>query len=594
METSTTLPLHVCNVKTTQLVINRLHAFLHGIALLSLFYYRFTSLAEMIKNRDNSSLLLPHVLILISELILSFIWLLSQAPKWKPVARKVYPERLPADEKLPSLDVFICTADPAKEPCVQVMNTVISALSLDYPPDKLHVYLSDDAGSVATFQAIKQALKFSKFWVPFCKKYKVKIACPEAYFLVDESGGDDMFYSSEFIAEKKQIKKRYVEFQEVVAKIIADASISVSRDHPPIIEVIDDANDGGTDSNKGEIPLLVYVAREKRPSQPHNFKAGALNVLLRVSTMISNSPYILVLDCDMYCNDPSSARQAMCFHFDLELSPKLGFVQFPQKFHNINEVDINDGQQRSVWVGFRYISVVEDYFTGFNIHCKGWISVYLDPLRPCFLGETPISLNEILVQQTRWSAGFCQVAMSRFQVLISLFLFVFLSSQLKHMQEVFSTRHPIKTWSNEQRMWMMKSFTSYLFAALQVVMEKLGLTKARFLITNKVVDDEQAKRYQMGVYDFQAPALFMVPLCSLYILNVASFLIGFGRIWQTHKWNEMLIQAFIPLFTTVLHFPLLEGTVLRKDKGRVSPSISLLSALICTIFVSFASLVNYY
>ncbi|KAL0348977.1 UNVERIFIED_CONTAM: Cellulose synthase-like protein E2 [Sesamum angustifolium] len=155
------LPLSDCRVKKTELVINRLHAVLHGIALLALLYYSLTSLTEIIKNND-TALLLPHLLILISELILSFIWLLSQASKWKPVIRKAYPERLPGDEKLPPIDVFICTADRNKEPCLQVMNTVISTMALDYPPDKLHVYLSDDAGSVATLQAIKQAFKFSK------------------------------------------------------------------------------------------------------------------------------------------------------------------------------------------------------------------------------------------------------------------------------------------------------------------------------------------------------------------------------------------------------------------------------------------------
>lgn len=30
----------------------------------------------------------------------------------------------------------------------------------------------------------------------------------------------------------------------------------------------------------GEMPLLVYVSREKRPSHPHCFKAGALNALV--------------------------------------------------------------------------------------------------------------------------------------------------------------------------------------------------------------------------------------------------------------------------------------------------------------------------
>lgn len=34
------------------------------------------------------------------------------------------------------------------------------------------------------------------------------------------------------------------------------------------------------DKSDKEIPLLVYVSREKRPHQPHHFKAGALNVLV--------------------------------------------------------------------------------------------------------------------------------------------------------------------------------------------------------------------------------------------------------------------------------------------------------------------------
>ena len=67
---------------------------------------------------------------------------------------------------------------------------------------------------------------------------------------------------------------------------------------------------------------------------------------LRVSAIMSNSPYILVLDCDMYCNDPTSARQAMCFHLDPQISTSLAFVQFPQKYHNIGKDDIYDSQLR--------------------------------------------------------------------------------------------------------------------------------------------------------------------------------------------------------------------------------------------------------
>ena len=65
--------------------------------------------------------------------------------------------------------------------------------------------------------------------------------------------------------------------------------------------------------------------------------------------MISNSPYILVLDCDMYCNDPTSARRAVCFHLDSKFLHSLAFVQFPQRFHNISKDDIYDNQLRSAF-----------------------------------------------------------------------------------------------------------------------------------------------------------------------------------------------------------------------------------------------------
>lgn len=41
-------------------------------------------------------------------------------------------------------------------------------------------------------------------------------------------------------------------------------------------------NNSGDEIEQVKLPLLVYVSREKKPSRPHNFKAGALNVLVRL------------------------------------------------------------------------------------------------------------------------------------------------------------------------------------------------------------------------------------------------------------------------------------------------------------------------
>ncbi|KAI3504190.1 hypothetical protein L1887_32735 [Cichorium endivia] len=349
MNSTSHQPLNLCHLKTRTIVINRLYALFHSIAITLLIYYRASSILTLI--RTTTQPLIPHLLIFIAELTLSFIWVLRQSYLWRPVTRTVFPERLPEDDQLPPIDVFICTADPEREPPLGVMNTVVSAMALNYPAGKLTVYLSDDGGCPVTLEAMREAWRFAKIWVPFCKKYGVKIICPEAYFAGGGVDDECMVYSDEFAAEKVKVKGDYESFVHKVIKISQSERCRSNNDHSSVVEVVSDEST----HNQREMPLIVYVSREKRPSHPHNFKAGSLNALLRVSSIISNSPYILGLDCDMYCNDGNSARQAMCFHLDPQLSSSLAFVQFPQTFHNISKHDLYDSELRctfkTLWLG---------------------------------------------------------------------------------------------------------------------------------------------------------------------------------------------------------------------------------------------------
>lgn len=72
-----------------------------------------------------------------------------------------------------------------------VINTVLSVMAYEYPPEKLSVYLSDDGGSDITFYALLEASRFAKVWIPFCKKFKVEPRSPGAYFKEAYSGSDD-------------------------------------------------------------------------------------------------------------------------------------------------------------------------------------------------------------------------------------------------------------------------------------------------------------------------------------------------------------------------------------------------------------------
>lgn len=69
-------------------------------------------------------------------------------------------------------------------------------------------------------------------------------------------------------------------------------------------------------------------------------------------------------------------------------------------------------------MGFRYGSLVEDHNTGYRIQCQGWKSVFCDPIRPAFLGSSPITLHDVLNQSKRWSMGLLDVTFSKYNPLL--------------------------------------------------------------------------------------------------------------------------------------------------------------------------------
>ena len=64
--------------------------------------------------------------------------------------------------------------------------------------------------------------------------------------------------------------------------------------------------------------------------------------------------------------------------------------------------------------GVRYECPLEDVITGLQIQCRGWRSVYYNPVRKGFLGMAPTSLGQILIQHKRWSEGFFQISLSNY------------------------------------------------------------------------------------------------------------------------------------------------------------------------------------
>ncbi|XP_073063953.1 cellulose synthase A catalytic subunit 5 [UDP-forming]-like isoform X2 [Primulina eburnea] len=324
---------------------------------------------------------------IICEIWFAVSWIFDQLPKWYPIERETYLDRLSLryekegkPSELAPVDIYVSTVDPMKEPPLITANTVLSILAVDYPIDKVACYVSDDGAAMLTFEALSETSEFARKWVPFCKKYSIEPRAPEWYFVQKVDYLKDKVEPT-FVRERRAMKREYEEFKVRINGLVATAQKVPEdgwtmqdgtpwpgnnvRDHPGMIQVFLGQN-GVRDIEGNELPRLIYVSREKRPGFEHHKKAGAMNSLIRVSAVISNAPYLLNVDCDHYINNSKALREAMCFMMDPQSGKKICYVQFPQRFDGIDKhdrysnrnvvfFDINmkglDGIQGPIYVG---------------------------------------------------------------------------------------------------------------------------------------------------------------------------------------------------------------------------------------------------
>lgn len=94
---------------------------------------------------------------------------------------------------------------------------------------------------------------------------------------------------------------------------------------------------------------------------------------LRVSGLMTNAPYMLNVDCDMYANEADVVRQAMCVFLQKSKSPdRCAFVQFPQEFYDSNSDELAVVQS----VGFVLLAFIY-IFGQFSVLYRLLINLFL-------------------------------------------------------------------------------------------------------------------------------------------------------------------------------------------------------------------------
>ncbi|XP_062187710.1 mixed-linked glucan synthase 4-like [Phragmites australis] len=387
-DSSRPLLFRTMKVKGSILHPYRFLILLRLIAIIAFFIWRIKH-----KNQDGVWL---WVMSMAGDVWFGFSWVLNQLPKLNPVKRvpdltairDQYDSSTSSESKLPGIDVFVTTVDPVDEPILYTVNSILSILAADYPVEKYACYLSDDGGTLIHYEAMLEVAKFATLWIPFCRKHSIEPRAPENYFEVKRRPYMGSM-QEEFMSDHRRVRREYEEFKVRIDSLfntiqqrseaytgknteengvkatwmadgtqwpgtwIEQAENHRKGQHAGIVQVIlnhpshkpqlglPSSIDNPFDFSNVDmrLPMLVYLSRQKRPGYNHQKKAGAMNVLLRVSALLSNAPFVINFDCDHYINNSQALRAAMCFMLDPRDAQNTAFVQFPQRFDDVDPTD---------------------------------------------------------------------------------------------------------------------------------------------------------------------------------------------------------------------------------------------------------------
>ena len=138
---------------------------------------------------------------------------------------------------------------------------------------------------------------------------------------------------------------------------------------------------------------------------------------------------------------------------------------------------------------------------------------------------------------------------------------------------------------------MIKGVSSYLFALIQVVCKMVGLSEVSFEVTSKVVDNEAAKRYEEEMLEFGVASAMFVPPATFAIINLISLVRGLARIMREgyQAFDCMILQLVLCSFIVIISYPIFEAMFMRKDKGRIPTSVTVVSIFVAVSACSVAT-----
>ena len=162
------------------------------------------------------------------------------------------------------------------------------------------------------------------------------------------------------------------------------------------------------------------------------------------------------------------------------------------------------------------------------------------------------------------------------------FAYVFVAKNAYSILETVSCGETFKTLWNFERMWMMRSATSYLFAFIDNLIMLFGLSETTFVITAKDV----LKRYQHEIIESGSSSLMFTIISTLALLNLFSSVGGIKKVIFDIEFRAaagLIPHVILCDVTVMLHVPVYEALFVRNDKGQIPSSVMFKSIIVASL-----------
>ena len=309
-------------------------------------YWRTTSTLPPINQPEN---FIIGLLIYLAEMYCVMMLALSLFV----VARPLPPRRAPRlkDEDLPTVDVFVPSYNEPKD---LLARTLAAAKAMDYPPDKLKVFLLDDGGTEQKRDSARIDIAIEALQ----RHEELRALCDEL----------DVRY----LTRARNEHAKAGNLNNGLAHSSGDIVVVFDADHAPARDFLH-----ATVGFFHNQPRLFMV------QTPHFF----LNP------------------------DPIERNLRLFVHMPSENEMFYGIIQRGLDKWNASFFCGSAAALSRLALaetgGFKGRSITEDCETALELHARGWHSVYVD--KPLIAGLQPASFASFIAQRSRWAQGMIQI-----------------------------------------------------------------------------------------------------------------------------------------------------------------------------------------